>query len=56
MTNAIIRRIIILGAIAIASLLTVQTYWILRTYDLQEHNLIGGCIRLYSTRPINLAS
>lgn len=36
MTNAIIRRIIILGAIAIASLLTVQTYWILRTYDLQE--------------------
>lgn len=36
MTNAIIRRVIILGAIAIASLLAVQTYWILLTYDLQE--------------------
>ena len=36
MTNAIIRRVIILGAIAIASLLAVQTYWVLLTYDLQE--------------------
>jgi two-component system phosphate regulon sensor histidine kinase PhoR len=36
MTNNIIRRVIILGAIAIASMLAVQTYWILRTYDLQE--------------------
>jgi two-component system, OmpR family, phosphate regulon sensor histidine kinase PhoR len=36
MTNAIIRRVIILGAIAIGSLLAVQTYWILLTYDLQE--------------------
>ena len=35
MTNVIIRRVIILGAIAIASLLAVQTYWVLLTYDLQ---------------------
>lgn len=36
MTNAIIRRVIILGALAIVSLLAVQTYWVLLTYDLQE--------------------
>lgn len=35
MTNVIIRRVIILGAIAIASLLAVQTYWVLLSYDLQ---------------------
>ncbi len=36
MTNAIIRRVIVLGAIAIVTLLAVQTYWVLLTYDLQE--------------------
>ncbi len=36
MTNAIIRRVILLGAFSILSLLTVQTYWVLRTWDLQE--------------------
>jgi two-component system phosphate regulon sensor histidine kinase PhoR len=36
MTNAIIRRVIILGAFSIVSLLAVQTYWILRTWGLQE--------------------
>ena len=36
MTNTIIRRVIVLGAIAITTLLAVQTYWILLTYDLQE--------------------
>jgi len=36
MTNSIIRRVIILGAFSILSLLTVQTYWVLRTWDLQE--------------------
>lgn len=36
MTNAIIRRVIVLGAVSILSLLSVQTYWILRTWDLQE--------------------
>ncbi|MGL6351244.1 MAG: hypothetical protein ACRC2U_15650, partial [Aeromonas sp.] len=36
MTNTIIRRVIILGAIAIASLLAVQTYWVLLTFNLQE--------------------
>lgn len=36
MTNTIIRRVIVLGAIACLSLLTVQTYWVLRTWDLQE--------------------
>ncbi|MBL7828711.1 MAG: HAMP domain-containing histidine kinase [Saprospiraceae bacterium] len=36
MTNAVIRRVIVLGAIACLSLLTVQTYWVFRTWDLQE--------------------
>jgi two-component system phosphate regulon sensor histidine kinase PhoR len=36
MNNNIIRRVIILGAISILSLLTVQTYWVLRTWDIQE--------------------
>ncbi len=36
MNNTIIRRVIVLGAISILSLLTVQTYWILRTWDLQQ--------------------
>lgn len=36
MTNSIIRRVIVLGAISMLSLLTVQTYWVLRTWDLQE--------------------
>ena len=36
MTNSIIRRVIVLGAFSILSLLSVQTYWILRTWDLQE--------------------
>jgi two-component system, OmpR family, phosphate regulon sensor histidine kinase PhoR len=37
MTNSIIRRVIILGAIAIASLLAIQIYWVLRTYNQQEY-------------------
>jgi two-component system, OmpR family, phosphate regulon sensor histidine kinase PhoR len=36
MTNVIIRRVIVLGAFSILSLLAVQTYWIMRTWDLQE--------------------
>jgi two-component system phosphate regulon sensor histidine kinase PhoR len=36
MTNVIIRRIILLGAFAILSLLSVQTYWVLRTWNLTE--------------------
>ncbi len=36
MTNAIIRRVIVLGAVSILSLLAVQSYWVLRTWDLQE--------------------
>lgn len=36
MRNTIIRRVIILGAVASLSLLTVQTYWVLRTWNLQE--------------------
>lgn len=36
MTSAIIRRVIVLGAISILSLLTVQTYWVLRSWNLQE--------------------
>jgi two-component system phosphate regulon sensor histidine kinase PhoR len=36
MTNSIIRRVILLGAISILSLLSVQTYWVLRSWNLQE--------------------
>jgi two-component system phosphate regulon sensor histidine kinase PhoR len=36
MTNTIVRRVIVLGAISMLSLLAVQTYWVLRTWDLQE--------------------
>lgn len=36
MTNTIIRRVIVLGAISILSLLSVQTYWVLRSWNLQE--------------------
>lgn len=36
MTNSIIRRVIILGALAILGLVTVQTYWVLRTWNIQE--------------------
>jgi hypothetical protein len=34
MNNTIIRRVIVLGAVSILSLLTVQTYWVLRTWDI----------------------
>ncbi len=36
MTNTIVRRVILLGAFAILSLMAVQTYWVLRTWNLQE--------------------
>lgn len=36
MTNSVIRQVIVLGALAILSLISVQTYWVLRTWDLQE--------------------
>ena len=36
MTSRIIRRVILLGAISILSLLSVQTYWVLRSWNLQE--------------------
>lgn len=36
MTNTIVRRVILLGAFAILSLMSVQTYWVLRTWNLQE--------------------
>ncbi len=36
MRNTIIRRVIVLGAVASLSLLAVQTYWVLRTWNLQE--------------------
>jgi two-component system phosphate regulon sensor histidine kinase PhoR len=36
MTNTIIRRIILLGAFSILSLLAVQTYWVMRTWNLSE--------------------
>lgn len=36
MTNTVVRRVIVLGAISMLSLLAVQTWWVLRTWDLQE--------------------
>jgi Osmosensitive K+ channel histidine kinase len=36
MRNAIIRRVIIFGAMACLSLLAIQSYWVLRTWDIQE--------------------
>ncbi len=36
MTSTIIRRVILLGAFSILSLLAVQTYWVLRSWNLQE--------------------
>ena len=36
MTNTIIRRVIVLGAFSILSLLSIQTYWVIRTWNLQE--------------------
>ncbi len=38
MTNRTIRRVVILGAIAIVALVSVQTYWIMRMWDLQEQD------------------
>jgi two-component system phosphate regulon sensor histidine kinase PhoR len=36
MTNTIIRRVILLGAFAILSLVAVQAYWVLKSWDIQE--------------------
>lgn len=36
MTNTVIRRVIVMGALACLSLLAIQTYWVLRTWDIQE--------------------
>lgn len=36
MDNKIIRRVIILGALAIIGVIAVQSYWVFRTWDLQE--------------------
>ncbi|HMR43887.1 MAG TPA: HAMP domain-containing sensor histidine kinase, partial [Saprospiraceae bacterium] len=36
MKNSIIIRVVILGAISILGIMAVQTYWVLRTWDLKE--------------------
>jgi two-component system phosphate regulon sensor histidine kinase PhoR len=36
MNNTIIRRVMLLGTLSILSLTTIQSYWVLRTWDLQE--------------------
>ena len=36
LTNAIIRRVMVLGAFSVLSLLAIQTYWVLRMWNLQE--------------------
>ncbi len=38
MTNRTIRRVILLGLLTIAGLLTVQTYWVTRMWNLQEQD------------------
>ena len=36
MTSSTIRSVVILGAIAIIGLIGIQTYWVLRSWDLKE--------------------
>jgi two-component system, OmpR family, phosphate regulon sensor histidine kinase PhoR len=36
MTNHVIRRVIVLGSLAILGIISVQTYWVVRTWNLQE--------------------
>jgi two-component system phosphate regulon sensor histidine kinase PhoR len=36
MTNALIRRLIILGGISIIGIIFVQTYWLLKTWDIKD--------------------
>jgi two-component system, OmpR family, phosphate regulon sensor histidine kinase PhoR len=38
MTNNIIRRVILLGTFSILSLLAVQSYWVVRTWNIQEQD------------------
>ena len=36
MTNSTIRRVVILGALAICAIVAIQSYWVLRTMDIKE--------------------
>ncbi len=36
MTNSTIRRVVILGALAICAIIAIQSYWVLRTLDIKE--------------------
>jgi two-component system, OmpR family, phosphate regulon sensor histidine kinase PhoR len=36
MTNQVIRRVMALGTIAILGIVAIQTYWVMRSWDLQE--------------------
>jgi len=36
MSNSIIRKVIILGAISIIGVLAIQAYWVMRTWDMKE--------------------
>ncbi|MEL6865264.1 MAG: HAMP domain-containing sensor histidine kinase [Bacteroidota bacterium] len=36
MTNSTIRRVVILGAVAIIGIIAVQSYWVMRNWDLKE--------------------
>ncbi len=36
MTNSVIRRVLVLGSLSILGILSVQTYWIMRSWSLQE--------------------
>ncbi len=38
MGNNIIRRVVVLGAITIIGILGIQTYWVLRTWDIKEQD------------------
>jgi two-component system, OmpR family, phosphate regulon sensor histidine kinase PhoR len=37
MTNNVIRRVLVLGSLAILGIVSLQTYWVMRTWDLQEN-------------------
>ncbi|MEM1319900.1 MAG: HAMP domain-containing sensor histidine kinase [Bacteroidota bacterium] len=36
MSNSVIRRVVILGALAIMAIVIIQSYWVLRTWDIKE--------------------
>lgn len=48
MTNALIRRLLILGALAIGGIIFIQNFWVIKTWDLQDeefHQTVSIALR-----------